>query len=189
MGRVFDTNQTVGEYRIVDFLGVGGMGEVYRAMHSKIGRVAAVKVLTQATQASGFVQRFLNEAVELVKKYGGVASGEHGDGQARAQFWEQMFGPELVQAFREFKRIWDPDNRMNTGKLVNLEGTAFGVTLPMASSIQPAPFVSLGMKSVGARPPATPLSFWTTFQVLSANSINNASSEAGWAWPPVAPMT
>ena len=62
MSRAFDTNQTVGEYCIVDFLGAGGMGEVYRAMHSKIGRVAAVKVLTQATQSSGFAERFNNEA-------------------------------------------------------------------------------------------------------------------------------
>ncbi len=62
MSRAFDTNQSVGEYRIVDFLGAGGMGEVYRAMHQKIGRVAAVKVLTQATQSSGFVERFFNEA-------------------------------------------------------------------------------------------------------------------------------
>jgi len=62
MGRTFDTNQTVGEYRVVDFLGLGGMGEVYRAVHSKIGRVAAVKVLTQGTQSAGFVERFFNEA-------------------------------------------------------------------------------------------------------------------------------
>ena len=62
MSRAFDTNQLVGEYRIVDFLGAGGMGEVYRAMHQKIGRIAAVKVLTQATQSSGFVERFFNEA-------------------------------------------------------------------------------------------------------------------------------
>ncbi|HEX8281958.1 MAG TPA: protein kinase, partial [Pyrinomonadaceae bacterium] len=62
MSRAFDTNQSVGEYRVVDFLGAGGMGEVYRAMHQKIGRVAAVKVLTQATQSSGFVERFFNEA-------------------------------------------------------------------------------------------------------------------------------
>jgi serine/threonine-protein kinase len=62
VSRTFYTNQSIGEYRIVDFLGAGGMGEVYRAMHSKIGRVAAVKVLTQATQASGFVERFNNEA-------------------------------------------------------------------------------------------------------------------------------
>ncbi len=52
----------VGEYRVIDFLGAGGMGEVYRAEHSKIGRLAAVKVLTQATDTSGFVERFFNEA-------------------------------------------------------------------------------------------------------------------------------
>ncbi|HEX8187634.1 MAG TPA: serine/threonine-protein kinase [Pyrinomonadaceae bacterium] len=62
MGRAFDNNQTVGEYRVVDFLGAGGMGEVYRALHSKIGRVAAVKVLTQAAQSGDFVERFFNEA-------------------------------------------------------------------------------------------------------------------------------
>jgi len=62
MSRALEPNQSIGEYRIVDFIGAGGMGEVYRAIHSKIGRIAAVKVLTQATQSSGFVDRFFNEA-------------------------------------------------------------------------------------------------------------------------------
>src|ERR671926_930483 len=62
MSRTFDTNQSIGEYRIVDFIGAGGMGEVYRALHSKIGRVAAVKVLTQTSQATDFAERFSNEA-------------------------------------------------------------------------------------------------------------------------------
>jgi eukaryotic-like serine/threonine-protein kinase len=62
MSRTFLPNQTIGEYRIESFLGAGGMGEVYRAVHQKIGRVAAVKVLTQATQAGGFRERFSNEA-------------------------------------------------------------------------------------------------------------------------------
>ena len=62
MSRAFLVNQSVGEYRIESFLGAGGMGEVYRAVHQKIGRVAAVKVLTQATQSSGFRERFSNEA-------------------------------------------------------------------------------------------------------------------------------
>ncbi|HEV2473346.1 MAG TPA: FAD-linked oxidase C-terminal domain-containing protein, partial [Chthonomonadales bacterium] len=44
-------------------------------------------------------------------------SGEHGDGQARAALLHKMFGPELVQAFREFKAVWDPTNKMNPGKL------------------------------------------------------------------------
>ncbi len=61
MSRSLLVNQTVGEYRIESFLGAGGMGEVYRAVHSKIGRAAAVKVLTQETQ-KGFVERFFNEA-------------------------------------------------------------------------------------------------------------------------------
>jgi len=62
---------------------------------------------------------FLREAAALVVKYGGSLSGEHGDGQARAEFLPAMYGPELMQAFREFKRIWDPQNRMNPGKLID----------------------------------------------------------------------
>ncbi|MGH8100061.1 MAG: (Fe-S)-binding protein, partial [Chthoniobacterales bacterium] len=46
-------------------------------------------------------------------------SGEHGDGQARAEFLAKMFGPELIQAFREFKSIWDPGGKMNPGKIVD----------------------------------------------------------------------
>jgi FAD/FMN-containing dehydrogenase/Fe-S oxidoreductase len=61
---------------------------------------------------------FLEEAADLVARYGGTLSGEHGDGQARAELLEKMYGPELVEAFREFKAIWDPDNRMNPGKIV-----------------------------------------------------------------------
>ena len=52
-------------------------------------------------------------------KYGGSLSGEHGDGQAKAEFLPIMYGPELMQAFREFKAIWDPQNRMNPGKLID----------------------------------------------------------------------
>ena len=52
-------------------------------------------------------------------KYGGSLSGEHGDGQARGEFLPAMFGPELMQAFREFKKLWDPANRMNPGKLID----------------------------------------------------------------------
>ncbi len=62
---------------------------------------------------------FLAAAAELVVKYGGSLSGEHGDGQAKGEFLPVMFGPELMQAFREFKRAWDPENRMNPGKLID----------------------------------------------------------------------
>jgi FAD/FMN-containing dehydrogenase/Fe-S oxidoreductase len=62
---------------------------------------------------------FISDAADLVIAYGGSLSGEHGDGQSRAELLPKMFGPELVEAFREFKAIWDPDNRMNPGKVVD----------------------------------------------------------------------
>lgn len=61
---------------------------------------------------------FMEEATDLCHKYGGSFSGEHGDGQARAEFLEKIFGSELMQAFREFKSIWDPQWKMNPGKVI-----------------------------------------------------------------------
>jgi ferredoxin len=52
-------------------------------------------------------------------KYGGSLSGEHGDGQSRGALLPKMFGDELMEAFREFKRIWDPDWMMNPGKVID----------------------------------------------------------------------
>jgi FAD/FMN-containing dehydrogenase/Fe-S oxidoreductase len=64
-------------------------------------------------------RRFVHEAADLVLSLGGSISGEHGDGQSRAELLPKMFGEELVQAFREFKSIWDPDGKMNPGKVVD----------------------------------------------------------------------
>ena len=64
-------------------------------------------------------RRFIEEAADIVLKYGGSFSGEHGDGQARAALLPKMFGPELMRAFAEFKALWDPLNRMNPGKLID----------------------------------------------------------------------
>lgn len=63
--------------------------------------------------------RFLGEAADLVVGYGGSLSGEHGDGQSKAEFLPKMFGADLVRAFGEFKAIWDPGGKMNPGKIVN----------------------------------------------------------------------
>jgi FAD/FMN-containing dehydrogenase/Fe-S oxidoreductase len=61
---------------------------------------------------------FLESAADLVASLGGSLSGEHGDGQALAELLPRMYGAELVEAFREFKSIWDPDWKMNPGKIV-----------------------------------------------------------------------
>jgi FAD/FMN-containing dehydrogenase/Fe-S oxidoreductase len=59
---------------------------------------------------------FLDRAADLVLSYGGSLSGEHGDGQARGALLPKMFGPDLMQAFRAFKSVWDPDHKMNPRK-------------------------------------------------------------------------
>ncbi|WP_432921056.1 FAD-binding and (Fe-S)-binding domain-containing protein [Microbispora sp. CA-135349] len=64
-------------------------------------------------------RRFMEEAADLVVAYGGSLSGEHGDGHGRAELWPRMFPPELMRAFEEFKRVWDPDGRMNPHKLID----------------------------------------------------------------------
>jgi FAD/FMN-containing dehydrogenase/Fe-S oxidoreductase len=65
------------------------------------------------------LRSFVEAAADQVVSFGGSISGEHGDGQSKAELLPKMFGPELIEAFREFKSIWDPDGKMNPGKVVN----------------------------------------------------------------------
>lgn len=62
--------------------------------------------------------KFIDRAADLVIENRGSLSGEHGDGQARAALLPKLYGERLVEAFEKFKAIWDPNNRMNPGKVV-----------------------------------------------------------------------
>ena len=64
-------------------------------------------------------RKFMEEAAHLVCSYGGSLSGEHGDGQQRGELLAKQYGDDLVEAMREFKRIWDPDWKMNPGKVID----------------------------------------------------------------------
>lgn len=73
----------------------------------------------ESTEGIRKYRSFLDEATDIVLAHGGSLSGEHGDGQSRAALLPKMFGPELMQAFSEFKAIWDPANKMNPGKMID----------------------------------------------------------------------
>ncbi len=60
---------------------------------------------------------FLDEAADLAVAHGGVPSGEHGDGQARGELLLRVYGAEVCRAFSELKGLWDPEDRMNPGKV------------------------------------------------------------------------
>ena len=74
---------------------------------------------TRSAEGISQWRKFSVEIAELVVQFGGSLSGEHGDGQAKGEFLPVMFGPELMYAFRRFKQIWDPEQRMNPGKLID----------------------------------------------------------------------
>jgi FAD/FMN-containing dehydrogenase/Fe-S oxidoreductase len=64
------------------------------------------------------VRAIAEEITDLVLEFHGTISSEHGDGRARSPMLERMYGPTLMQAFRELKRVFDPENRMNPGNIV-----------------------------------------------------------------------
>lgn len=93
------------------------------ALYGHIGQgVLHTRINFDLRTAEGIAafRAFTQEAAELTtRKYGGSLSGEHGDGLARSDLLPVMYGEELMEAFREFKRIWDPDGRMNPGRIVD----------------------------------------------------------------------
>ncbi|GAB3451062.1 FAD-binding and (Fe-S)-binding domain-containing protein [Actinophytocola sediminis] len=87
------------------------------------------------------------EIRDLVGEYGGVNSSEHGDGLARSEFNRTLFGDELYEAMRRVKRLFDPDNTLNPGKIVD------------------APAMTDNLRDP-ALPPARPITTRLTFEVV-----------------------
>jgi FAD/FMN-containing dehydrogenase/Fe-S oxidoreductase len=88
--------------------------------HASVGCLHVRPVIDLKTEAG--VHRFeaiAGEVAELVVRYGGALSGEHGDGLVRSPFQEKMYGPALYSAFREIKRTFDPQGILNPGKIVD----------------------------------------------------------------------
>jgi FAD/FMN-containing dehydrogenase/Fe-S oxidoreductase len=88
--------------------------------HASVGCLHVRPVVNMKT-AEGVAkfERIATESADLVLKFGGALSGEHGDGLVRGWFMEKMFGPALYQAFRTVKHTFDPGGVFNPGKIVD----------------------------------------------------------------------
>ncbi|HEX5284210.1 MAG TPA: FAD-linked oxidase C-terminal domain-containing protein [Bryocella sp.] len=105
-----------------DFVELCKRYEYYSVIYGHFGQGcihARMDFGLKSTEGVAKYRRFVTEAAHLVTDYGGSLSGEHGDGQSRAELLPIMFGDRLISAFREFKRIWDPSGKMNPGKVVD----------------------------------------------------------------------
>ena len=88
--------------------------------HASVGCLHVRPVLNMRLEHDVKTMRAIaEEAFELVRKYKGSHSGEHGDGIVRSEFNEKMFGPRMMASFREVKRAFDPDGVFNPGKIVD----------------------------------------------------------------------
>ena len=87
--------------------------------HASVGCLHVRPVLNlKLEKDAGTMRAIAEEAFEMVREYKGAHSGEHGDGLVRSEFHEDMYGKKTVQIFEQVKNCFDPDARMNPGKIV-----------------------------------------------------------------------
>ncbi len=105
---------------IVDFSHEVGVSRVAMYAHASAGCIH-IRPLVNLKTKDGVrhIRAIAEKSVELVTRYHGTTSGEHGEGLVRGEFSERLFGPRLVEAFREVKAAFDPAGMLNPGKVVN----------------------------------------------------------------------
>ncbi len=87
--------------------------------HASVGCLHVRPVLNLKLEKDANTMRAIaEEAFEMVRQYKGAHSGEHGDGLVRSEFHEQMYGRKTVEIFEQVKDRFDPEARMNPGKIV-----------------------------------------------------------------------
>ncbi len=115
-------NATIGEYRLEEFLGAGGMGEVYRALHTKLGRVVAIKILSDAARDRSSLERSYNEArIQASLQHPAIAAFygfyehegrpcilmEYVPGESLAERIRREGALEVTEALHIFERVTD----------------------------------------------------------------------------------
>jgi FAD/FMN-containing dehydrogenase/Fe-S oxidoreductase len=98
------------------FLRHGTRGTWYA--HASVGTLHVRPILDMRRDGARRMRAIAEEASAMVREYKGAYSGEHGDGLCRSEWVAWQFGPRLAASFAEIKALFDPDQRMNPGKIV-----------------------------------------------------------------------
>lgn len=190
MGRTTLINSTIGEYRLVQKLGEGGMGEVYQGVHSKIGRVVAVKILSQASAGPEFVERFLNEArIQAGLQHNNIATlydfleydgqpciiMEYIEGQTLTDCIRSWGCLPLAEAIRYFQSIVEAIDYVHSKGIVHRDIKSTNVKITPNGQVK---LLDFGIAKSGASPALTVTgSFIGTLQYLSPEQLTGGTSD------------
>lgn len=115
--RVQDLPDYITEYQRI--MKKYGTDCVYYA-HASVGELHLRPVVDLKNEAGiTMMKNMADEIANLVKKYKGSLSGEHGDGRARSNLIGKVLSEDVVSLLQKVKQIWDPKNIFNPGKIVN----------------------------------------------------------------------
>ena len=184
-------NSTIGEYRLTQKLGEGGMGEVYQAIHSKIGRVVAVKILSQAAQTPQFVERFLNEArIQAGLQHNNIATlydfleyngkpciiMEYIEGQTLTDCITSWGCLPLADALRYFQSIVEAIDYVHSRGIVHRDIKSNNVKITPLGQVK---LLDFGIAKSGASPSLTVTgAFIGTLQYLSPEQLQGGFADA-----------
>lgn len=87
--------------------------------HASVGALHVRPILDMRRDGAEKMREIAEQASALVREYKGAYSGEHGDGLCRGEWVAWQFGETVNNAFHEVKRLFDPENRFNPGKIVD----------------------------------------------------------------------
>jgi FAD/FMN-containing dehydrogenase/Fe-S oxidoreductase len=86
--------------------------------HASVGTLHVRPILDMRREGAAKMRAIAEQASAFVREYKGAYSGEHGDGLVRSEWVAWQFGPRLTKSFEAIKDLFDPDNRLNPGKIV-----------------------------------------------------------------------
>ena len=99
------------------FAKYGSRGTWYA--HASVGTLHVRPILDMRRDGAAKMRAVAEEASELVRKYKGAYSGEHGDGLCRGEWISWQFGPKITEALTEIKHAFDPKGLFNPGKIID----------------------------------------------------------------------
>src|SRR5437588_9041427 len=184
-------SSTIGEYRLVGKLGEGGMGEVYQGVHSKIGRVVAIKILNQASAGPQFVERFLNEArIQAGLQHNNIATlydfleyngkpciiMEYIEGQTLTECITSWGCLPLADAIQYFQSIVEAIDYVHGRGIVHRDIKSNNVKITPAGQVK---LLDFGIAKSGASPSLTVTgAFIGTLQYLSPEQLQGGFADA-----------